>query len=259
MSLKYSISVIIPFYNSSSHIKKCLENLINQDFDKPFEIIMVNDGSRDDSLKKIRKLKNNIEIKLISNKSNRGPAFARNLGIKKAKGEYLFFFDVDDKIEYNTLSYLYNFTKHKKFDLIFCDRKWIENSKNLRRNKYCYKSRKLFKLNDIKKEMKEKYYNPLYSVGLFQLTGRLIKRSIVQKNKIFFEEKLRYLEDEAFEWDIAGSIKNALYLRKQLYSYHFNNNLSTALSEGISKNYNVNNFNIVRTHIHKALIKKNLK
>ena len=52
MSLKYSISVIIPFYNSSSHIKKCLENLINQDFDKPFEIIMVNDGSRDDSLKK---------------------------------------------------------------------------------------------------------------------------------------------------------------------------------------------------------------
>ena len=107
--------------------------------------------------------------------------------------------------------------------------------------------------------MKEKYYNPLYSVGLFQLTGRLIKRSIVQKNKIFFEEKLRYLEDEAFEWDIAGSIKNALYLRKQLYSYHFNNNLSTALSEGISKNYNVNNFNIVRTHIHKALIKKKFK
>ena len=72
-------------------------------------------------------------------------------------------------------------------------------------------------------------------------------------------EKLRYLEDEAFEWDIAGSIKNALYLRKQLYSYHFNNNLSTALSEGISKNYNVNNFNIVRTHIHKALIKKKFK
>ena len=259
MSLKYSISVIIPFYNSSLHIKNCIDNLINQDFDEPFEIIMINDGSKDNSLKKLKKFQNNLEIKLLTNKSNYGPAFARNLGIKEAKGEYLFFLDVDDKIEKNTLSYLFNFTKHRKFDLVFCDRKWIENSKNLRKNKYCYHSRKIFQLNDIKKEMKEKFYNPLYSVGLFQLTGRLIKRSVIQKNKILFEEKLRYLEDEAFEWDIVGSIKNALYLRKQLYSYYFNNNLNTALSVGISKNYDVNNFDIVKNHIKKALIKKKFK
>ena len=54
MSLKYSISVIIPFYNSSLHIKNCIDNLINQDFDEPFEIIMINDGSKDNS----KKLKN---------------------------------------------------------------------------------------------------------------------------------------------------------------------------------------------------------
>ena len=99
MSLKYSISVIIPFYNSSLHIKNCLENLIKQDFDEPFEIIMINDGSKDNSLKKLKEFQNNLEIKLLTNKSNYGPAFARNLGIKEAKGEYLFFLDVDDKIE----------------------------------------------------------------------------------------------------------------------------------------------------------------
>ena len=136
--------------------------------------------------------------------------------------------DVDDKIEKNTLSYLFNFTKHRKFDLVFCDRKWIENSKNLKKNKYCYHSRKIFQLNDIKKEMKEKFYNPLYSVGLFQLTGRLIKRSVIQKNKILFEEKLRYLEDEALNGILLVQLKMHIFKKTTLFLL-FNNNLNTAL------------------------------
>ena len=78
--------------------------------------------------------------------------------------------------------------------------------KNLRKINIVIIQEKIFQLNDIKKEMKEKFYNPLYSVGLFQLTGRLIKRSVIQ-NKILFEEKLRYLEDEALNGILLVQLK----------------------------------------------------
>jgi len=107
--------------------------------------------------------------------------------------------------------------------------------------------------------MKKRFYDPLYSVGLFQLTGRLIKKSIIFKNKVNFEKRLRYLEDEAFEWDILGYINNAYYIRKQLYSYYLHNNISTGLSEGISKNFPISNFKLVREHIKKSLKNKKFK
>jgi glycosyltransferase involved in cell wall biosynthesis len=250
-----SISVIIPFFNAKKHIEACVENVLSQSINVSYEVIMINDGSTDKCEKKLEKYKNN-QIKLFSLKSNLGPSEARNLGIKKARGDYLFFLDVDDRIEKNTLSTLHNYIKIKKFDLIFCDRKWIENSKNIRNKKYAYSKNKIFKISEIKKLMERRFYNPLSSVGIFQLTGRLIKRSIIVNNKIYFEKRLRYLEDEAFEWDIIGNLKNAVYVKKQLYSYFLNNNTNTALSRGVSSGFSNKNFEIVTKHVENSLMKK---
>ena len=108
---------------------------------------------------------------------------------------------------------------------------------------------------EIKRAMSKRFYDPLSAVGLFQLTGRLIKRKIIVKNKLKFEKRLRYLEDEAFEWDLLGYAKKIIYIRKQLYNYHLHNNIGTALAQGILLNFPIFNYDIVKTHIKNSLKK----
>lgn len=84
MSEHISISVIVPVYNANSFLDNCINSLLNQNFDKNYEIIMVDDASSDDSRNIIEKVKSPL-IKLISLNSNCGPANARNEGLKIAK------------------------------------------------------------------------------------------------------------------------------------------------------------------------------
>lgn len=250
-----AISIIIPFFNAKKFLPICLNNLSNINFKEKFEIILINDGSSDNS-EKIVKNFSKIKLRLYSLPKNMGPGAARNLGIKKARGQYIFFLDVDDILDKNILSELYNKATKNKIDLIFCDRKWIENNKNLRKNKFAFPKNKIFNLTNIKKAMDRRFYDPLTAVGLFQTTGRLIKRSIIVKNRIKFEKKLRYLEDEAFEWDLLGYLKKIVYVHQQLYSYHLHNNINTGLSQGISNNFPISNFRIVKKHVEKSLLNK---
>ena len=83
--------------------------------------------------------------------------------------------------------------------------------------------------------MKKRFHDPISTGKFFGLTGRLIKRSLIEKNKIRFEKKLRYLEDDTFMWDVLSHAKNVRYIKKQLYSYYIHTNVNTALSEGINK------------------------
>ena len=94
------VSVIIPVYNTSKYLDKCIDSLVNQTLDD-IEFIMVNDGSTDNSKEIIEKwVKKDKRIKLY-NKENGGQASARNLGLTKAEGEYIAFLDSDDYISYD--------------------------------------------------------------------------------------------------------------------------------------------------------------
>lgn len=98
--IKYSF--IVPVYNTSKYLKRCLDSILKQSF-KDYEIIIVNDGSTDDSFKIISKYeKKNDNVKVITQK-NQGLSMARNNGVKKATGEYLIFIDSDDYVEKNLL------------------------------------------------------------------------------------------------------------------------------------------------------------
>ena len=123
---QFCISIIIPFYNAESHIKTCLDSLLQQDFNKTFEIIMINDASTDNGMN-IIKMYNVSDLRLYSLEKNSGPSAARNLGLKMAKGDYIFFHDVDDTLDTNILTTLYNAAIEKDCDLVFCDRRYIEN------------------------------------------------------------------------------------------------------------------------------------
>jgi len=252
MSEQFCVSVIIPFYNAQSHIKTCLDILLEQDFIKPFEIIMVDDASTDNSQNIVKKCKF-PNLQLYSLPSNSGPAAARNLGLKKARGEYIFFLDVDDAIATNTLTTLYNFGNETACDLVLGVEKIIENSQNQIAIIFAYPTDQDFRNSDFAEAMRRRFYDPLYTVGLFDLTGRLIKRSIISDNNIFFEEKLRYLEDETFMWDVLGFVHSAKYVRKQLYSYNVHPNVDTALSDGLSHGFQFSNFKLIKSHIQNSL------
>ena len=89
------LSIIIPAYNVSEYIDECLQSVINQKTKYNYEIIVINDGSKDDTLDKIKKYNDNNNLKIIDQK-NKGFSGARNVGINIAKGKYLMFVDSDD-------------------------------------------------------------------------------------------------------------------------------------------------------------------
>jgi glycosyltransferase involved in cell wall biosynthesis len=89
-----TVSVIVPIYNVEKHIEKCIDSIINQSYSK-IEVIMVNDGSTDNSRKMIDKYNGDSRCKILD-KKNGGASSARNLGLENSIGEYIFFVDSDD-------------------------------------------------------------------------------------------------------------------------------------------------------------------
>lgn len=89
----YKLSIIIPCFNSSQWIEKCINSIPDKD---NIEIICINDASTDDTLEKIKKLKEIKDIKIITRENNYGVGYSRNEGIEIAKGEYILFLDSDD-------------------------------------------------------------------------------------------------------------------------------------------------------------------
>lgn len=93
-------SIIVPVYNVEKYIKKCLDSIFAQTL-KDFEVIVINDGTKDKSIELIK----NYDVKII-NQKNQGLSAARNRGVKESRGEYLLFLDSDDYLEKDTLKEL---------------------------------------------------------------------------------------------------------------------------------------------------------
>jgi len=104
------LSVIIPMYNVEKYIGKCLDSVINQDLlDSEYEIIVINDGSTDDSYALAITYADSHNNIILLNQENKGISAARNKGIDEAKGKYLYFVDSDDYIRSNVLKTLLNY------------------------------------------------------------------------------------------------------------------------------------------------------
>lgn len=111
------ISVIIPCFNQGKYIAECLDSVLAQTFTN-YEVIIVNDGSTDDSLKIIKQYTNKYKNFRLLDQSNQGVVFARNNAISKAKGKYFYPLDADDKITPECLEKLYNAIINGKGDII---------------------------------------------------------------------------------------------------------------------------------------------
>ena len=115
-----SISLILPVYNVAAYVEECLDSLLGQVFESDFEIILIDDKSTDGSLEICRRFAENHpqQIVLIACESNAGVSVARNLGLERARGEYLMFVDPDDLLPADALGLLYRAARRHDADIV---------------------------------------------------------------------------------------------------------------------------------------------
>lgn len=114
------ISVIIPVYNTQEFVESAIRSIQTQSL-RDIEIIVINDGSTDNSLNILETLRaNDPRLKLFS-QQNSGQAIARNKGLSEAKGTYIYFMDSDDILESDALELCYNYAETEQLDLVFFD------------------------------------------------------------------------------------------------------------------------------------------
>jgi len=205
------ISIIIPVYNKEKFIKNTLDSVIKQTI-KNYEIIIVNDGSTDNSLSIIEeyfKKNNNTKYSIIT-QCNKGVSEARNIGIEEANGEYIFFLDGDDEIKENSLEILSKNIKCTNSDFSVCGYNVYENDKVVNTNKFLatqqYKSYDFLKL-FIKSKVNIYMGNALY------------KKSIIKNNNIKFDTKYNYNEDQIFIYKYLIRCKNVFFDERKLFIY----------------------------------------
>ena len=204
------ISIIVPVYNTEKYLKKCLESLCNQSVDKKtYEIIVVNDGSPDDSERIIYLFQKKYEdlFKYIK-KKNGGISSARNAGLKAATGKYIMFVDSDDYIDSDTLE---NFYKIEKND-----------------DMYIYGYREIYdgsvkevKINNSEsKSVKDAL--PIFfenSAVRGYVWNKIFKREIIKKNMLKFDENIKHIEDLLFVMEYISKISNICLCSKTYYNY----------------------------------------
>ena len=112
------VSIIVPVYNAEKTIERCLDSILKQITTYKYEIIVIDDGSTDNSLKKIEEYKRFIKI---IKQSNGGPGKARNRGIKEAQAPFLLFVDSDDYVANNFVDTFLNVEKNTNADIVICN------------------------------------------------------------------------------------------------------------------------------------------
>ena len=200
-------SIIIPLYNCEKFIEKCLLGVLNQNFNN-YEIIIINDCSKDRSLKICTKYKEKYpKIKIINQKINKGVSNSRNLGIKSSIGEYIIFIDSDDYLEKFSLYKLSKFIENnKKADTIVVSHNASSDGKIF--------NKKITKIND--NDAKIKFINEIpYFIGY---CWRFVtKRRFLKINKIFFMDDARQFEDEEFVCKLLFFSKSIVFFNEKYY------------------------------------------
>lgn len=195
------VSIITPVYNVEECIERSIKSVMNQTC-KDFELLLIDDGSKDKSIDIARGVLENssINYKIITQK-NSGVSAARNRGIKEASGEYITFLDSDDYIDHKFVERMYEKAEETKCEIVFCDYSEVDAKGNvLVQNRTNY-------LNDFISG-KEAALMQLKDDITIGMRSAIYKSSIIQDNNLLFDTKRKYGEDMVFV------VKALLYAKK---------------------------------------------
>jgi glycosyltransferase involved in cell wall biosynthesis len=202
------VTIIVPIYNSEKTLVRCVDSLINQSL-QDIEIILINDGSSDDSyniIENYARLDNRIKI---IDQNNKGLSFVRNRGIEDAKGKYILHIDSDDWIESDMCKIMYTESEKYNADIVtssvFFD---YPNRSVIKKEPYC-------KICDFNKFLE------LFATkrGLNSVCNKLIKRSLYVSNNIRHYEDITLGEDSSTLLRLIVFAKNIVTIDRAFYHY----------------------------------------
>lgn len=205
------ISVIIPVYGVEKYIRKCLESVVNQTY-KNLEIIVVNDGTKDNSMEIVKEYLFDKRIKII-NKENGGISSARNAGLEIATGDYISFVDSDDWLELDLYKKL--MVDLNDEDIIIFNYKVIDN-KNLK----ILKEKIFFNHNRSLKTKRNMGGEYLFDIEPY-VWNKLFKRKFIEDNKYKFIENIEG-EDSVWSYETYVFSEKVTFKAEVGYNYRTN-------------------------------------
>lgn len=204
------LSVIVPVYNTEKYLNRCIQSIVNQTY-KNLEIILIDDGSTDNSGNLCDKWAKKDDRIIVIHQKNAGVSSARNVGLDIAKGEYITFVDSDDYIENNTYENVVNVFELYKVDIVAfqCIMELYKLKRYMTKSKYGLIDYKVDKtpILDMFLEKHEQFY----------LWCTVFKRNIIEQ--IRFIEDLKFGEDCYFSFDTILN-SNSMYIMNETY-YHY--------------------------------------
>ena len=231
------VSVVIPVYNAEKFLKKAAISVIDQTY-KDIELILVNDGSTDQSKSKCDALAlMDKRIKVIS-QENKGPAAARNTGIRHATGNFLFFLDADDFIEVSAIEKLISCYHQFRPQLVMGNFRKLENNGEIINKGVAFsRDNRQFKgqLKELKRGDIQEYVRHFFKYPSNHLVSycwaRLYDLTIIKKKKIFANENMRLFEDFAFNLDYLRHTNKIVFVNEPIYTYTMHNShISASMS-----------------------------
>ena len=218
----FLISIVIPVYNAEKYLEQCLNSIKNQTY-KNFEVILVNDGSIDNSESICKAFVESDTRFRYYLKANGGASSARNLGLDNAQGKYITFIDEDDWVDENHLEVLINNTKENNSDMAVSSIKKFDNVSRFKFRVYSNQEKYLLNYNKLNREEflvilpKLIHASNSYKIAV----SKLFKKELV--TDVRFDESIVYGEDLDFFFKIYNKVNSISYVDEVTYIYRLHN------------------------------------
>lgn len=216
--MKELVSIIVPVYNMENTLERCIESLLQQEY-AAIEIILIDDGSQDDSLNICKKIVHRSKQVSYYHTKNQGPGPARNFGITKATGTYLYFADADDYLEPSAISLMIEACKREDADLV------VFGYKRLNKDGVMVSEKRYEEASRDGDAIRRDYFDYMLMTSKWAIQGapwnKLFLKEIVDKHHIEYPP-LRRHEDEGFISRYMCFVNKVVFIPDVLYTYYVN-------------------------------------
>lgn len=220
------VSIIIPIYNTEKYLEECLDSVVNQTY-KNLEIILINDGSKDNSLEICKKYETIDNRIIVIDKKNSGVSNTRNVGIQASTGEFITFVDSDDWLELDAIETMVNCINKHNVDVV---------RTNFAINNEVGKIPKKLEGKIDKEKINELLYYFLNAEMPAYMCLFLIKREIIIENNLKLNENLVMMEDTLFFVNLVQYVNSIYILNKKTYNYRIYQDSSSNSIKRVEKN-----------------------
>lgn len=224
-----AVSVIIPAYNVEAYIQDCLQSIVDDDIcsSGQIEVIIIDDGSTDSSAKIAETYAANYNFIRVVHQANSGVAYARNVGIREAKGKWLYFVDPDDWLAEHALTVLYEkCQQYQDVDIFLFD---AYQNMPQKENQWEHFSHERFwrEREEIEALQRNVLYYPYPSemertqIPLAAPWDKLYRKEFLMKHCLQFRENLRVLDDMVFNMEAFEVAEKVYYSKEKIYHYRY--------------------------------------